>query len=87
MTFTPFDPLSFKNTKVNDAALASLKREIENILSSYVGWFDPFCELIQNSLDAVEARAEYERWPDDYRRRYGNGRSFTALQPAVSRLR
>jgi len=56
MTFAPFDPLEFKNTKVNDAALGALKREIDNILSSYVGWYDPFCELIQNALDAVEAR-------------------------------
>lgn len=60
MTFIPFDPLEFKNTKVNDAALGALKREIENILSSYVGWYDPFCELIQNSLDAVEARVAAE---------------------------
>lgn len=61
MTFVPFDPLEFKNTKVNDAALSALKREIDNILSSYVGWYDPFCELIQNALDAVEARAGLER--------------------------
>ena len=61
MTFTPFDPLEFKNTKINDAALGALKREIGNILSSYVGWYDPFCELIQNALDAVEARAAQER--------------------------
>ena len=61
VSFTPFDPLSFKNTKVNDAALGSLKREIENILSSYVGWFDPFGELIQNALDAVEARTADEK--------------------------
>lgn len=61
MSFTPFDPLSFKNTKINDAALGALKREIENILSSYVGWYDPFCELIQNALDATEARSEYEK--------------------------
>ena len=61
MTFTPFDPLEFKNTKVNDAALGAIKREIENILSSYVGWYDPFCELIQNALDAVEARAANEK--------------------------
>ncbi|MHB1587396.1 MAG: ATP-binding protein [Acidiferrobacteraceae bacterium] len=61
MSFVPFDPLEFKNTKVNDAALGALKREIENILSSYIGWYDPFCELIQNALDAVEARAEMER--------------------------
>jgi Histidine kinase-, DNA gyrase B-, and HSP90-like ATPase len=61
VTFIPFDPLEFKNTKVNDAALGALKREIENILSSYVGWYDPFCELIQNALDAVEARVANEK--------------------------
>lgn len=60
MSFSPFDPLEFKNTKVNDAALSALKREIRNILSSYVGWYDPFSELIQNSLDAVEARQAVE---------------------------
>jgi hypothetical protein len=59
MTFAPFDPLEIKNSQAN-AALGSLKREIENILSSYVGWYDPFCELIQNALDAVEARAAFE---------------------------
>src|SRR5688572_28805276 len=61
MSFSPFDPLEFKSTKVNDAALGALKREIENILSSYVGWYDPFCELIQNALDAVEARVAIEK--------------------------
>ena len=61
MDFAPFDPLEFKNTRVNDAALGALKREIENILSSYVGWYDPFCELIQNALDAVEARVSVEK--------------------------
>lgn len=61
MNFSPFDPLEFKNTLVSAAALGALKREIDNILSSYVGWYDPFCELIQNSLDAVEARVELER--------------------------
>lgn len=60
MSFQPFDPLEFKNTKINDAALGALKREISNILSSYVGWYDPFCELIQNALDAVEARVKHE---------------------------
>jgi hypothetical protein len=61
MMFAPFDPLAFKNTQTNDAALGALKREIENILSSYVGWYDPFCELLQNSLDAVEARLAIEK--------------------------
>ncbi len=60
MTFVPFDPLEFKNARINDAALGAIKREIENILSSYVGWYDPFCELIQNALDAVDARFEFE---------------------------
>lgn len=60
MSFTPFDPLEFKNTKGIDAAFSALKREISNILSSYVGWYDPFCELIQNALDAVEARMQFE---------------------------
>lgn len=61
MSFSPFDPLEFKNTKINDAALGALRREIDNILSSYVGWYDPFCELIQNALDAVEARIAIEK--------------------------
>lgn len=60
MSFAPFDPLEFKNTRVSDAAFGALRREINNILSSYVGWYDPFCELIQNALDAVEARASLE---------------------------
>lgn len=61
MTFAPFDPLEFKNPKVTDAAVGAIKREIENILSSYVGWYDPFCELIQNALDAVEDRVGAEK--------------------------
>ncbi|WP_374550278.1 hypothetical protein [Sphingobium yanoikuyae] len=61
MTFAPFDPLESKTTKISDAALGALKREIRNILSSYVGWYDPFCELIQNALDAVEARGALEK--------------------------
>lgn len=60
-SFPPFDPLEFKNTQATDAAFGALKREINNILSSYVGWYDPFCELIQNALDAVEARTAIER--------------------------
>ncbi len=61
MSFEPFDPLQAKTTLMNEAALGALKREITNILSSYVGWYDPFCELIQNALDAVDLRAEFEK--------------------------
>ncbi|WMJ77558.1 MULTISPECIES: ATP-binding protein [unclassified Sedimentibacter] len=51
-----FDPLSIKYTGTEEVVIKSLKREIKNILSSYVGWFDTFCELIQNALDSVEER-------------------------------
>ncbi len=51
-----FDPLSVKYTGTEEVVIKSLKREIKNILSSYVGWFDTFCELIQNALDSVEER-------------------------------
>ncbi len=61
--FDPFDPLKAKSTADTEVAALAQKREIKNILSSYVGWFDPFSELIQNSLDAVEERAKSEGLP------------------------
>ncbi|OBT02931.1 hypothetical protein A9259_01060 [Vibrio cyclitrophicus] len=54
--FDSFDPLQAKQVANTEVAANALKREIENILSSYVGWYDPFCELIQNSLDSVEEK-------------------------------
>ena len=53
-----FDPLQAKYSGTEEVVIKSLKREIRNILSSYVGWFDPFCELIQNTLDSVEERSK-----------------------------
>ena len=53
-----FDPLQSKYSGTEEVVIKSLKREIQNILSSYVGWFDPFCELIQNALDSVEERTK-----------------------------
>ena len=54
-----FDPLSVKyNNENEEVVFISVKREISNILNSYVGWYDPFCELIQNALDAVDKRRE-----------------------------
>lgn len=52
--FTAFDPLSAKQSTNSEVAILALKREIQNILDSYVGWYDPFCELIQNALDSIE---------------------------------
>ncbi|MGF7144827.1 hypothetical protein HNQ56_003260 [Anaerotaenia torta] len=58
-----FDPLSAKYLGNDEVVIKSLKREIQNILSSYVGWFDTFCELIQNGLDALDARTKLKE-PD-----------------------
>jgi DNA topoisomerase VI subunit B len=55
--FTPFDPLKAKSLADTEVAANAVKRELLNILGSYVGWFDPFCELIQNALDAIEEQA------------------------------
>ncbi len=56
MIFDPFDPLKHKVDASSEVALLALKREIKEILGSYVGWYDPFCELIQNSLDSLELK-------------------------------
>lgn len=59
--FQPFDPLSV--TSNHDTAIAAQKavrRQVENILSSYVGWYDPFSEMTQNALDAIDKRATIE---------------------------
>lgn len=58
--FKAFDPLKAKSVADTEVAAMAQKREIKNILGSYVGWYDPFCELIQNSLDSVEERTKLE---------------------------
>lgn len=39
-------------------AVSSTKQQIRNILKSYVGYYDPLCELLQNAMDAVDRRKE-----------------------------
>jgi hypothetical protein len=56
-----FDPLGADTTGADTAALSkvfdeSKKRDVQNILKSYTGTFDVFSELLQNALDAVQAR-------------------------------
>ncbi len=58
-SFEPFDPLSAKQQADTEVAAIALKKEIQNILSSYVGWYDPFSELIQNSLDSIDEKKSY----------------------------
>lgn len=60
MRFPPFDPLQYKSTADTEVAANALKREIGEILNSYVGWYDPFCELIQNALDSLDKRSQSE---------------------------
>lgn len=38
-------------------AISSTKQQIRNILKSYVGYYDPFCELLQNAMDATDRMA------------------------------
>lgn len=59
-----FDPLWTKYNGSEEVVIKSVKREIGNILNSYVGWYDPFCELIQNALDAVDKRREVEEFDE-----------------------
>jgi hypothetical protein len=50
-----WDPLESIRAS-DELIIAARKREMQNILKSYVGFFDPFAELIQNAMDAVDAR-------------------------------
>jgi hypothetical protein len=51
----PWDPLESVKA-FDELIIAARKREMQNILKSYVGFFDPFAELMQNAMDAVDAR-------------------------------
>ena len=51
-----WDPLEAIAAQDANILTAARKREMQNILRSYVGFFDPFSELIQNAMDAVDAR-------------------------------
>lgn len=63
-TFTSFNPLDIKlSSDHSDVTKRALMREIKNILGSYVGRYDAFCELVQNSLDAVETRQANDPHP------------------------
>ncbi len=55
ITDQTWDPLQ---EKLEDEGLlsAAKKRQIKNILKSYVSSYDPFSELIQNAMDAVDIR-------------------------------
>lgn len=53
-----WDPLEEAGDTDKELLSAAKKREIKNILKSYVSNYDPFSELLQNALDAVERRMQ-----------------------------
>ncbi|TSE09000.1 ATP-binding protein [Aquimarina algiphila] len=56
MTNKTWDPLVRSKEADTEIVSSAQKREIKNILKSYVGMYDSFSELIQNSMDAVDKR-------------------------------
>ncbi|MGB3401959.1 MAG: hypothetical protein WBA77_04650 [Microcoleaceae cyanobacterium] len=55
-SFASFDPLEAKSNADDEVTRKVQKNQINGILTSYVGWYDPFSESIQNAMDAVEKR-------------------------------
>ncbi|WP_329838256.1 hypothetical protein [Stenotrophomonas geniculata] len=51
-----WDPLQNGNDIDGEIIAAAQKRQIKNILKSYVGMYDSFSELLQNALDALDRR-------------------------------
>ncbi|MGL4667037.1 MAG: ATP-binding protein, partial [Saezia sp.] len=51
-----WDPLEAAQDSDHEIITSAKKREIKNILKSYVGTYDPMSELIQNAMDSVEKR-------------------------------
>lgn len=56
MSSVQWDPLLTTLSIDPEIINAATKRQIKNILKSYVGLYDTFSELIQNSMDAVDKR-------------------------------
>ncbi len=68
MELDAWDPLvSSKNVDAEILSSAQ-KREIKNILKSYVGMYDSFSELIQNAMDSVDRREQYSN-EDNYQKK------------------
>lgn len=67
MSDKSWDPLSSGKEADGEIIAAAQKRQIKNILKSYVGMYDSFSELIQNAMDAVDRR-KTELAETDYKR-------------------
>lgn len=60
MEDSTWDPLFSFSGADSDFVADAQRRQIKNILKSYVGMYDPFSELLQNALDAVDRRLSDE---------------------------
>lgn len=59
-----WDPLEAADENHDKEVIsAAKKREIKNILKSYVSNYDPFSELLQNAMDAIDRRIQED---DDF---------------------
>ena len=57
----PIDPLRLEDSEYSEILLEAKKREISNIIKSYVSSYDVFSEAIQNALDSIDRkRAMYK---------------------------
>lgn len=54
--FDPLEENSVPGGLEKSIAEEAIRREVLNVLKSYTGYFDLFSEILQNSLDAVDAR-------------------------------
>ena len=61
---TNWDPLETVKEQSNELVIVARKREMQNILKSYVGFFDPLSEILQNAMDAVDDRARELKYGD-----------------------
>ena len=62
----PIDPLRLEGTEYDGFLAAAKKRELSNIIKSYVSTYDVFSEAIQNALDSIDRRHGQhgrEGWP------------------------
>ena len=55
-TLDGFDPLAATDNDFGELFDQASRREINNILKSYTGYYDVFSEMLQNALDAVQGK-------------------------------
>lgn len=57
----PIDPLRLDNSEYSEILISAKKREISNIIKSYVSPYDLFSEAIQNALDSIDRKRDLHK--------------------------